>query len=237
MTSITLPLGTVAEYRGMTGRDEDLLTNRKKVESGEALNELLSNCTLALVTTDESGAERRIAPVQAGDIKRLKQPDRLALLLAIRVESFGAEMTANLEDPDSKEKFSVTVDLSTLEQKPAPRLPNGAIDPGPYTVELSNGQKVMVDYLDGKKEQLLTKTRENLLTAAMFYRIVEVQNVHANDIKKWLMDLPVRLRNELRGKLEALDCGPVTKLTADAPSGEEVTFDIQGETSFFFPTA
>jgi len=234
MPTISLPLGTTAEIRGMTGRDEDLLLNPKKARSGEAVDDILSNCTLKLTFPDG----RVVSPVQAGDVKRLKSPDRLALLIGVRRESFGDALVAELTDPQTGEKFNATVDLATLEEKPAPfNADGGVIDQGPYDITLSNGKRLSVDFLDGKKELLLAKADPaSVLTSAMYHRIVEVEGVHKNDIRNWLLDLPVRERNELREKLAALDCGPVTAVTADAPSGVEVQFDIQEQRSFFFPT-
>lgn len=238
MPTISLPLGGEVEFRGMTGVEEDILLNRKKMRDGEGINEVLANCTIVL--RDASGetiAERKEkVPVSPQVIKRLKTPDRLTFLLALRRESFGDEMEVELQDPATREKFSVSVDLSTLEHKEPPKDPEGNLALGPYDIELSDGARLRADFLDGKKELLLAKADQaSVLTSAMFHRIVDVEGVHQNDVRKWLLGLPVKVRTELRAKLTELDCGPVTEVTTDAPSGQEVTFDIQEYPSFFFP--
>lgn len=237
---ITLPLGVEAQIRGMTGREEDLLTDQKKARSGEAINEVLANCTVSLTLPEgyiKGEPAKTITKVQTGDIRRLKGPDRLALLLAIRIESFGPDMAVELKDPGADgEKFIANIDLSTLERKACGK-EGAAIDIGPYDITLSDGTRVTVQHLDGKSEQAVAKaTPGKELTTAMFYRIVEVENLHANDIKKWLEDLPIRRRTELRQKMAETDCGIDTSVQVTAPSGAEFKIDVQEQLSFFFPT-
>lgn len=224
MPLLKLPLGQEVEYRGMTGREEDILTNRKKVMSGEALDEVLANCTLRI------GENKN---VQIGDVQRLKGPDRAALLIAIRRESFGDELTADLKCDECREMFGVSVDLSQLPDRPAPE------GEAPYTIEVEvDGKpvKLMVDFIDGRAENALAKVKDNVATMAMLYAIKEIEGVHSNDKKRWLLDLPIRARNEIRDKLKILECGPDPVATADCPNcGNEVTFNVQSQPGFFFP--
>ena len=222
MPKMTLPSGITIEYRGMTGRDEDLLTNRKKLMSGEAMDEILKNCII-----DFGGK----APMLS-DVEALISPDRIALLLAIRIESYGDSMDVELDcgnEACAGNKTRVTVDLSTIESTPLPEGEGGF----EVTVE---GKRVKFGYLTGKKERALAKTKEDLLTTAMALRLIEVEGIHANDHKKWLRDLPVAGRRTLRDAMAATDAGPQTVKTADCSScGNELRFDVQAQVSFFFP--
>ena len=45
----TLPLsGKIAVVRGMTGHEEDLLTNKKLMKTGKAIDKILASCTVEL---------------------------------------------------------------------------------------------------------------------------------------------------------------------------------------------
>lgn len=231
MAELTLPLGTSVTYRGMTGRDEDLLTNVNKVRSGEALDELMANCVSRLAVP---GADEK-TNIRPTDITKLGQPDRTKLILQIRRESYGDTMRAELKctNPTCGNQFSVDVDLSQLPEKPAPE----GERPYPITITV-NGEAVnlKVDYLDGVREKQLAKTKEDLLTMGMFLRIRSVDGIHPNKVMEWLKDLPVRARKQLRDELMKLECGVQTSSTADCPScGEEVAFDVQQQPGFFFP--
>lgn len=222
MATIKLPLGLEAEIRGMKGSEEDLLTNEKKVKAGEALDEVIANCTLRL-------GELKV--VQRGDIERLAAPDRMALLMAIRRETFGDEMDVTLrcENPRCGDRIPLTVDLSQLPYREAKGEP-------PYDIKLSDGTTVRFNFLDGKKDRQLSRMQSNQLTAAMQAQIEEVSGVHKNDIRRWLTDLDAKLRVELRNQMEAFDCGWDVVATADCPScGEENRFNVVAQPGFFFP--
>jgi hypothetical protein len=228
MKTLTLPLGTEVQYRGMTGRDEDILTDKKKVMAGDAINEILANCTSKI-------GDKEFIRVE--DVERLKSPDRLALLLAIRKESYGDTLDASLECPDEncRHKFEVEVDLATLPEKPV-------VGESPFEVKLGTGHVVLFDYMDGRKEKALLKVKDNVITAVLQFRIQEViaedgTAVHPNDLKKWLMDLPVRERSALRKAMDDVDCGPDPVVTAQCVAcGTEISFNVmQEQASFFFP--
>lgn len=224
MLTKTLPLGTEVELKGMTGRDEDLLTNKKKVQDGSAIDELMANCTVRLGETTK---------VQVGDINRLEEPDRSSLLLAIRRESYGDEMDAELTCSECKKKWNVQVDLSTIEDKNAP---DDYVAGEPFDGTLSNGTKVRFRYLTGVTEKKVSKAGEARVTEAMLARLEEVQNVHKNDLRKWLLGLEVKIRAELRALMASKDCGPDFVKKADCPNCEtENEFSVQAQASFFFP--
>lgn len=226
MPPLKTPLGHDIEYRGMTGRDEDILTNKKKVQSGEAINEVLANCVLSIDGKDK---------VSIVDIDKLKEPDRRALLLAIRKASFGSVMEIELQctNENCRTKFAADFDLEQLEEVP---LPEGYDEATGFDVALSDGTTVRFDYMDGVAERKLMREKNELVTQSMLLRIKQVSGQHANDLKRWLKDLPSGLRTELRAEMEKRECGPNPTVSVDCTAcGEEHSLVVQTQASFFFP--
>lgn len=234
MNVLKLPLGTAVRVRGMTGRDEDILTNRKKMQNGEAIDEIMANCVEAIGHLDEEGnfvADKEF--VQVSDVLRLKTPDRVMLLHEIRRESFGDEVPTDLVCEACNTKFSVAVDLTQL---PVVDLPDDYDPEFGYEVKLSDGTTVQFDYMNGNRERQLAKVRDNRMTMGMLARLGEVEGVDRGNRKAWLLNLPVKLRNELRRKMVDKECGVDTNVTADCTAcGAENQFNVQGHPSFFFP--
>lgn len=254
MAETTLPLGTNVTYRGMTGTDEDLLSNNAKVRSGQAINQILANCTSRLALPGKDAKTN----ISENDFSRLKSPERSALLLAIRRESYGDDVLIDLQCAACREKFAITFDLAQLKVKPARKAADGTIDPGPYTLTLTlpgvqpaksgltgveaeddsapRVREVVVDFLDGRREVELAKTKENIASMAMLVRIKSVEGVHQNRVFEWLQNLPVASRSALRKEMATTECGIEEEQTADCPScGEEVAFNALQQPRFFFP--
>lgn len=237
MPILKLPLGGAVKYRNMTGAEEDLLTNQKKFQSGEAIDEILANCTEAIGSVDEAGEfhpDREFIRVE--DIQRLKTPDRMALLLAVRRESYGDELDVDLRCESCEQDFSANIDLSQVEMKPVPE----DYDPDQgFEVEVDVDGKptrIRFDYMTGNHERMLAKQKDNLMTAAMQARLREVEGVNRNDFRRWLLNLPVTARRDLRKMMSETDCGPVMRRTVDCPyCGHEHQINAHHAPGFFFP--
>lgn len=237
MPSTTLPLGTEVTYRGMTGAEEDLLMNDKKFRSGEAIDEILAGCVESITTGEGEDAKTKDF-IQVGDIQRLKTPDRLALLLNIRRASYGDQQEVELGCTNKAcgDTFNVVVDLSQIENVPAPEDYEADIGFEVVIGEGDDKKVIRFDYMTGHRERALAKQQSNLMTFAMLSRIKEVEGVHKNDVRKWLLGLPVLLRRDLRSKMSEVEAGPSMERTADCPvCGEEVAFHIHAQPGFFFP--
>lgn len=209
--------GQEAEVRRMSGHEEDGLTNEKKLRSGEAFEDILVNCTVAL------DGERPTA----SDIRKLKSPDRLKLLIEIRRESLGDIVP--LEGTCACKKLSLAeVDLTELKDRP--------YDPDKSKECIIAGRRVVFDYMDGNDEMKLLKVKEDVITYSMLLRIKEVEGVHPNGVKAWLKDIGMADRQELRRMMEETDCGPQTAVTMDCDDcGREITVRVEAQTGFFFP--
>src|SRR6266496_1188072 len=91
---VRLPwLGTMAQVREMTGVEEDLFLDQKKMEDGRAINHTLANCT---ETIDFGDGGEAVKP-QYEQVLNLLLPDRLTLVLAIREETFGPELHGTMK--------------------------------------------------------------------------------------------------------------------------------------------
>lgn len=227
-----LPLGGTIVLRGMTGHEEDMLTNRKLMKSGEIINKIMGNCMVEL--NGEPGNEKRFMD--------LRSPDRLFALIEMRRLSYGdiVPMELNCVDRDCGGVTRVEYDLSYLPMKEA--TDEQKVDDPVFTTVV-DGKVVKFTYMDGHKETKLAKlTRNNkdneaeLLTLGMMMRIIEVEGVHPNGLRKWLKDLPVRERRKLREAMEETECGYDTTITvACEECGRPIRVRVEAQPGFFFP--
>ncbi|MET9119952.1 hypothetical protein [Streptomyces sp. NPDC004528] len=137
---VTLPGGLLrgeaiyieAEVRELTGTDE------------EALARVRSNPLRFLETLLELGTVRiGTEPVTPAVLSELLLGDRDALVLAIRIATFGNEMTFDLITcPTCGEEFSATIDLNQVESHTVER-------PSRLTVPLRKGGYALVRYPNG----------------------------------------------------------------------------------------
>ena len=66
MYKFTLPSGQEVEITEMTGIEEDVLTNRRLVMSGEAINQVLLNC-VKRIGDNKSPAMKDVLDLLSGD--------------------------------------------------------------------------------------------------------------------------------------------------------------------------
>lgn len=241
MATFQLPSGVAVKYRGMRGREEEILTNpknHKKLQSGEAWNEVMAACTEALGTLagDEFQAEKEV--VQVSDILRLTTPDRDTLTWLIRRASYGDQMEAEVVCGSCGTNQSVSVDLSVLPIRP---IPDDYTPDRGFTGSLHDGEKVRkfeFNYMDGKKESQLSRTTENFLTMAMLARLGDVEGIDHGDRKAWLLNLPIQARRTLRSLMAEKDAGvDYARATPCESCLEDVAFNCQLQRGFFFPPA
>lgn len=217
-TVYTLPLGQQAEITYMTGHEEDLFTDEKKVKSGKAVEEVLQNCILTVDGEKTSSAK----------ILGLQSPDRLFALVKVRQETYGdiVEYEATCQ---CKALNTGEIDLSELEVKEAPAEREFETTIG--------GKTVRFTWLDGTKEQKLAKLKTDVITNSMLLRIIEVEGVHPNGIKKWLQELPGKERLALRNAMNETDCGITTAVEVPCDEcGRTLTVRAEAQQSFFFPS-
>jgi hypothetical protein len=110
-------------------------------------------------------------------VRRLLVGDRDALLLGIRVATFGRDITAHqVQCPHCQEFFSATVDLSSVDSvriaEPRPR--------HEYEVPLRRGRVAVVRFPDGEAQEAMLRTDDATLpereTALLASCVVRVQD-------------------------------------------------------------
>jgi len=222
MHTFTLPSGIEIGLVEMTGAEEDLLTNRRLMKNGEAINQVLLNCTKRL----GENAEPKMK-----DILDLLSGDRLFALVRLRQVSLGDEVELELACPNTGcgERTPLTVNLGDIEVTPyGEEREFGFTLPG-------SGRKVKFGYLDGHKEKRLAALKEPNLTAAMMIRIVEIDGQPPS--KKALNEMSMGDRSALRKEMLRVDGGIDTQVDIPCEAcGTRIRTRLEAEPAFLFPS-
>jgi len=216
-----LPSGDEIELREMTGAEEELLTNQRLIRSGDAVNQVLANCTLRI------GEDEEIGPKLVMD---MLSGDRLFTLVKLRQVSLGDEVELDLVCPSAacRAKNRVTVNLDDL-----PVTPYGEEREFVFGLPAS-GSKVRFVYLDGHKEKRLAQMEEPSISAAMMIRILDIDGTAPS--KKALAEMSLRDRSVLRQEMLRVDAGIDTSIESDCDScGTRIRTRLEAEPSFLFP--
>ena len=221
MYTFQLPSGDEIELREMTGAEEELLTNQRLIRTGDAVNQVLANCTLRI------GDDEEIGPKVVMD---MLSGDRLFTLVKLRQVSLGDEVELDLVCPSAacRAKNRVTVNLDDL-----PVTPYGQEREFTFTLPAS-GSKVRFVYLDGHKEKRLAQMEEPSLSAAMMIRILDIDGNAPT--KKTLNEMSMRDRSALRQEMLRVDAGIDTSIESDCDScGTRIRTRLEAEPGFLFP--
>ncbi len=221
MYTFQLPSGDEIELREMTGAEEELLTNQRLIRSGDAVNQVLANCTLRIGESDEK------SPKAIGD---MLSGDRLFTLVKLRQVSLGDEVELDLVCPSAacRAKNRVTVNLDDL-----PVTPYGEEREFVFGLPAS-GSKVRFVYLDGHKEKRLAQMQEPSISAAMMIRILDIDGTAPS--KKALAEMSLRDRSALRQEMLRVDAGIDTNIESDCDTcGTRIRTRLEAEPGFLFP--
>ena len=165
-----------------------------------------------------------------------------AILIFLRNTSFGAEYTINLIDPQTNKQFSHTVILDELNIKKTQYQPdeNGlfttVLPKTGVTVKLRPTTFYDTIELDKMVEQYPAGRQAPRITWKLQKQIVEIDgDSDRGKIAMFVDTLPIMdskyIRTFLRDNEPSLDL----KRTANAPSGELVSFEITFGVEFFRP--
>jgi hypothetical protein len=221
MYTFTLPSGTEIELREMTGAEESLLTNRRLMKDGEAVNQVLKNCLVRLADKTD---------ITPKDVLDLLSGDRLFILVKIRQISFGDEVDLALTCPnrDCGESTDVRINLDELEVTPY----GSERD---FIFELPRSKKVVLfGLLDGHMEKRLAALKEPSIHSAMLMRVKEIDGKAPN--KNSLMELPAFDLTALRAEMQRVDGGIDTTIhTTCSSCGARIVTRLEAEPAFLFP--
>ncbi len=219
MYNFVLPSGQEVELAELTGREEEILTNRKLIKSGEAINRVLLNCTKRI--GDNSSLTIK-------DILDLLSGDRLFILVKLRQISLGDTVDLELVCPACKETSFISVNLEELPV-------TNYSEEREFTFQLPSSKKeIRFGYLDGNKEKRLAALKEPNLTSAMLARIIWVDGNPPK--KKLITELPRRDRSELRIEMLKSEAGVDTEIeTVCQGCGNKIKTRLEAEQDFLFP--
>lgn len=218
--------GDVIEIRGMKVKEQSLLLDKKGMVNGTAVNKLLQNCVLT------GGI----------DVNELFLGDRTALLIAIRIETYGPEFVFRHTCPTCEQSSYYREDLSKLRvQYLDPPLPLG--EDRVYEFKLPRrGVVVKYRHLRGKDEQKLriakSQAKEAIMQALLRVRTVEIEGEKVVSTK-WFDDLEGYDSAALFADMERTDCGIETDIEGTCPHCA-TTFELSlpiASKDFFMPTS
>ena len=239
---ITLPSGIIAKVREMTGEEEDLFLDKKKLADGRSVNHLLHNCTLTLQDVVEGQRTEPAKPDYNRVALTMLSADRIALMLEIRRLTYGPELkgVTKCEQPDCRENIDLELSLDRIEkyENTIDKVPGGK-----YQITLEDGTVCQMKLMDGNGEQNVSKApRDDLLTMAIMVCIESAtlpgnKPLQTNDKKKWLKRMSARIRHQLRDEIEDHHIGDDTRYAAVCSEcGFENAGTLEQLPNFFFPS-
>lgn len=239
---VELPTGIIAKVREMTGEEEDLFLDKKKLVDGRAVNHLLHNCTLTVQRVVDGERSEPTKPDYNFIALTMLSADRIALMLAIRRLTYGPELkgVTKCEQPECREKINLELSLDRIEKYPKTIQD---VPDGKYQITLEDGTVCQMRLMDGQGEANVSKApREDLLTVAIMVCIESAmlpgnKTLMTNDKRKWLKKMAARMRHQLRDEIEDHHIGHDTRFEAVCPDcGFENVGTLEQLPNFFFPS-
>tara|TARA_A100001515_G_scaffold104830_1_gene85523 strand:+ start:6630 stop:7529 length:900 start_codon:yes stop_codon:yes gene_type:complete len=233
---------TTLEIRHMTAKEEDILTSRSLLKNGIAIERMLSSII----------CDRRVTP---GD---MLVGDKNALLVAARIDAYGADYTTGVQCPSCGEKSQYTFDLNDAPIQAALDL-DVCEDPdilervsindttNNYVITLpKSGWSLEVRAMTGADEQAIqnsvkqrkkSKMPEATLSIQLRRMIVSVEgHTDASTINKAVDNLPASDSRYLRTLYQALMPNVDLKQNfACVHCDAEVEMEVPFTTDFFWP--
>ena len=149
-----MPSGIAVEIQEIDAAAERLLTNRKEMSSGRALNKIMLSALVSLnnkpLPENEGEANALILDMKTGD--------RNYLLLRIRMQSYGDDLIFNYECPHCHKVSGYKINLREALDKGELKVHDYRADM-PIIIE-TRGGTAKIDYSTGRTEQFLAQLSE-----------------------------------------------------------------------------
>jgi len=248
MTQGTLASGLVVEFRGTKNRE--LAAFRKTLEEkghAVALTEMLNACTEQVV---DPGPTNILDEDGKPDWSKALSGDRLQAAILLRIASFpeGHKYKLDLKCPRcpaSRPSFPKVLDLRAIPNGdllwyPMPEEAIESVRKEQPFVCTVDGKMVSFLLSDGRMEAQLEEVSrgdrvEDAAIAQARLRITEVEDVHANDVHRWLGDLTVAEYEVLEDAMDAVEGGVDIAIEAVCPEGHEFQAAVPFDVSFWRP--
>lgn len=220
------------EIRAMTAREEDILMSRALIKKGTVVSHLIKNCLVD----------------QSIPVEQMLSGDRYALLVALRVMSYGPEYEATIECPQCgvKQNHSFRLDQLPIKELQSPPVVSGQ---NLFEFELPiSKKKVQFKFLTGFDEEMMLISQnqkkaklnhdvETPITSRLAQTIVAVDgNTNRGDIVRFINSMVVADSSALRKHMAAAEPGIDMTQTVDCrecDAVEEVSVPVG--VGFFFP--
>lgn len=221
------------EIRGMTAREEDILTSRALLKKGTVITELIKSCLV-----DKSV-----------NVLDLLSGDRNALMVAIRITGYGPEYSVEMECPECSVKSPHSFNLGAL---PIKRLDIDPVIPGANLFEFKlprSGKVVKFKFMTGRDEEEIATIAEKQkklglpsdanVTTNLLYAIQSIEGIQdRSKIADFIKVMPamdsLALRNYMRDNEPGIVMKQDTTCNACGHS-EEVSMPLG--VTFLWPSA
>lgn len=225
----------VIYFRGMTTKEENILTNKALIKNGTMITELLKSSIL----------DKRVNPLD------LLSGDRNAIMVAIRASGYGADYKVKATCPSCGDvNQEPTFNLADLEVK---RLDIDPIQPGTNAFQFvlpKSKKNVVFKFLTGRDEEEIQANADRMkkikladpdaavISTALFASILSVDGITDRaKIRQFIDVMPARDSLALRNFMRDHDPGLIMRQEMKCTScGESTEVPIPIGVSFFWPS-
>ncbi len=237
MENIICPSGLAGNIRGLRVKDQDLLSDRRKIRQGGVMDLLLASCWLE--TTDPGPYKFEGAP----EFLKVLQGDRMHIAMQLRKITYGNGFMVTLSCPSTEcsgKKFDMELPLDEFPVKPYPEESIARWQEGKlFTTKLPSAGKIASFKLfDGSDERNIAKIRERentqLMSRLMRLRVKEVEGIGPADLPKFIEEMEYADVSHLQDAWEDVEGGVDTSFEVDCPvCGQGQEGDLPFDTNFF----
>jgi hypothetical protein len=220
MIEVTCPSGLQGRLRGMKVKDEQLFADRKLVQSGRVISEILKACWLETLDPGPY-AFQNATPV----FENLLAADRTYLLIQLRVASYGPDYEFRVTCSSCRKIYGWGINLEKdIDVIPvSPRGLDSVKSGEPVLLELTDGRKIKCRLLTGEDERFLStlgvKDESKALTFHLARRIVAIDGKDRfNDVVEVVQDMEAIVADKLWDETDTLEGGVETSFDVECPS-------------------
>lgn len=230
---ITCPSGLRGVMRGMIVKDEQLLMDRKVMQSGGLMSKLLSTCW---IRTLEPGPYTNMNGQL--DWERVLRADRFFAFLRLRIESRGSEYEFRIACGSCRRPVDSVLDLEQLDVRMFSDEVRAKLVSGAPFETTADGKLVKFRLpVGGDDRRLATLVDGSVDLVSYATRILEVEGVqtHPQLIRAWFENLDGLVADRLRDAMDVEEAGVDTMVTLICEScGVQANIPMPLEPSFFF---
>lgn len=229
-----LYMAETLDVKAMTAKEEDILSTPALIKKGEMVSTLVRACV----------TNRLVDP------NKMLTGDRNALMIAIRVASYGAEYGTDVVCEECGEESSTTFDLGRLPMRMLTEHPEGGIGTNVFSFKLpSMGRTAKFKLFTVEDVARLDKDAENMrkakgvggpeqsITMRLLAQVLSIEGITQEKLPKTIVNMPARDSRALRKRMDDLTPGVDMEQRFECPAcGKETEVDVQLGPEFFWPS-